>query len=244
MRSIVLTLALGLVFVWAAAPAALADSGPVDITSADGTVLKGSYYDPGQPGPGMLLVHQCNMDRTSWESLAGSLSAAGIHVLTFDLRGFGETPGEGLVSPDSFPRLMQQSPPDVDAAYAYLLAQDGVDAARTGVGGASCGVALTSDLATRNPDVKAFLALSGFPSDAAQEHIAMTPGLAVFGAAADADDLTPGVHEVIKAAVEGSKNEKSMAKIYGGTEHGLPMFGKNPDLEPAIVDWLKGQLLD
>ena len=233
-----------LVLVAAAVAVGFAASSPVDITSADGVVLKGSYYDPGQPGPAMLLVHQCNMDRTSWESLAGSLSDAGIHVLTFDLRGFGETPGEGLVSPESFPRLMQQSPPDVDAAYAYLLAQDGVDAARVGVGGASCGVALTSDLAVRNPGIKAFMALSGFPSDAAKSHIAMTSSLAVFGAAADADDLTPGVHEVIQAAVDGSQNPQSMAKIYGGTEHGLPMFAKNPDLEPAIVSWITEQLLD
>ena len=233
-----------LVLVAAAATVGFAASSPVDITSADGVVLKGSYYDPGRPGPAMLLVHQCNMDRTSWESLAGSLSDAGIHVLTFDLRGFGETPGEGLVSPESFPRLMQQSPPDVDAAYAWLLAQDGVDSSRVGVGGASCGVALTSDLAVRNPGIKAFMALSGFPSDAARSHIAMTSSLAVFGAAADADDLTPGVHDVIQAAVDGSQNPQSMAKIYGGTEHGLPMFAKNPDLEPAIVSWIREQLLD
>lgn len=32
-------------------------------------------------------------------------------------------------------------------------------------------------------------------------------------------------------------------KIYPGTEHGVPMFGKNPDLEPLIVSWLKTQLL-
>jgi dienelactone hydrolase len=240
MRSLVCCLALVLVV----APVVSAEKMAVDIKSADGVMLKGSYYDAGQPGPAMLLVHQCNMDRTSWESLASSLSGAGIHVLTFDLRGFGETPGEGLVSPESFPRLMKQSPPDVDAAYEYLLKQDGVDRSRVAVGGASCGVALTSDLTTRNPEIKAFMALSGFPSDAAKAHIAKTPGLAVFGAAADADDLTPGVHEVIKASVGGSKNPKSMVKIYGGTEHGLPMFGKNPDLEPAILSWLKIQLLN
>ena len=34
------------------------------------------------------------------------------------------------------------------------------------------------------------MALSGFPSEAALAHIAATPGLAVFGAAADADDTT------------------------------------------------------
>ena len=232
-----------LAFVLAVTTTALADTRSVDITSTDGVVLKGSYYDPGRPGPAMLLVHQCNMDRASWESLAGSLVSAGVHVLTFDLRGFGETPGEGLVSPESFPRLMKQSSPDVDAAYAFLMKQDGVDRARVGVGGASCGVALTSDLTTRNPEITVFMALSGFPSDAAKAHIAKTPGLAVFGAAADADGLTPGVHEVIETTVSGSKNPESMVKIYSGTEHGLPMFGKNPDLEPALVSWLKAQLL-
>tara|TARA_B100001123_G_scaffold163941_1_gene188859 strand:- start:29837 stop:30559 length:723 start_codon:yes stop_codon:yes gene_type:complete len=240
MKLTVLSLVLALMWL---SPVTAA-SRTVDITSADGVVIKGSYYDAGQNGPAMLLVHQCNMDRTSWETIATSLSNSGVHVLTIDLRGFGETPGEGLVSPESFPRLLKQSPPDLDAAYAFLVKQGGVDQSKIGVGGASCGVALTSDLMTRNPEVKAFMALSGFPSEAAQAHIAATPSLAVFGAAADADDLTPGVHEVIKTAVSGSKHPKSVAKIYEGTEHGVPMFGPNPDLEPAIISWLKGQLLN
>ena len=33
------------------------------------------------------------------------------------------------------------------------------------------------------------------------------------------------------------------AKIYTGAEHGLPMFDKNADLEPALVAWLKQELL-
>lgn len=238
MKAISVSLACVLV----AATAAFAETRAVDITSADGTVLKGSYYDPGRPGPGILLVHQCNLERSSWESVAGSLASAGVHVVTFDLRGFGETPGEPF-SRESFPKLMQQSPPDVDAAYAFLVSQDGVDRTRVAVGGASCGVALTSDLTTRQPEVKAFVALSGFPSEAAQAHIAATPGLAVYGAAADADDLTPGVHEVIQNTVSGSKNPHSVAEVYSGTAHGVPMFEENPAIEPAIVAWLKTQLL-
>ena len=238
MRSIMFCFAV----VLTVATVAFAESRPVDITSADGVILKGSYYAAGAPGPAVLLVHQCNMDRSSWAGLANDLASAGIHVLTFDLRGFGETPGEGLTSPDSFPRLMKQSPPDVDAAYAYLLKQEGVDRSRVAVGGASCGVALTSDLLTRNLEIKAFVALSGFPSDSAKAHISKMPGLAVLAAAADQDALTPGVHEILKTAVAGSKNAQSMVKIYGGTEHGLPMFVKNPDLEPMIVSWLTKQL--
>jgi hypothetical protein len=34
-----------------------------------------------------------------------------------------------------------------------------------------------------------------------------------------------------------------MLKIYAGTEHGVPMFAKNPELEPMIVSWLKAQFL-
>jgi hypothetical protein len=33
-----------------------------------------------------------------------------------------------------------------------------------------------------------------------------------------------------------------VVKIYAGTEHGVPMFARNPDLEPMIVAWLKAQL--
>jgi hypothetical protein len=38
-------------------------------------------------------------------------------------------------------------------------------------------------------------------------------------------------------------NLKAPIKIYAGTEHGVPMFVKNPELEPMIVAWVKGQLL-
>ena len=60
----------------------------LDITTSDGLKLKATYYSPEKPGPGMLLLHQCNMNRKSWESLATSLAKSGIHVLTFDYRGW------------------------------------------------------------------------------------------------------------------------------------------------------------
>ena len=60
----------------AAAPAG-AQSRDVDLEAADGVTLKATYTSPGQPGPGMLLVHQCNMDRTSWNDIAASSSGPG-----------------------------------------------------------------------------------------------------------------------------------------------------------------------
>ena len=73
--------------------------------------------------------------------------------------------------------------------------------------------------------------------------MADTPHLAVFGAATENDPVTRGVADALRAAVAGAKHADSVAKIYAGTEHGLPMFDKNADLEPALVTWLKNELI-
>lgn len=65
----------------------------VDIKSADGLVLKGTYYSPGKAGPGIVLFHQCDGTRHVWDPFAIALAEAGLHVLTFDQRGYGESAG-------------------------------------------------------------------------------------------------------------------------------------------------------
>lgn len=229
-------------FLMLASLAAASSPTDVDIVGSDGAKLRATYTSPGKPGPAMLLIHQCNMDRTAWNDLTGKLVEAGIHVLSMDLRGFGESPGEPLDSREAFQTLMQKSPGDVDAAMSYLLAQDGVDSERVGAGGASCGAMLTADLPSRNAAVRTLMLLSGPPSEAAVSHIANTPELAVFVAATTGDTVTPGVADALRGAVEGSKNNSSTAKILEGTEHGLPMFAKNPELGPELLAWLTGQL--
>ena len=89
---------LFLLFLSALAAAADAQR-TVDLTATDGTKLKGTYYSAGKGGPGVLLLHQCNRQRKVWDALAQKLSAAGLNVLTFDYRGFGESGGvpEGYV---------------------------------------------------------------------------------------------------------------------------------------------------
>jgi dienelactone hydrolase len=233
----------GLAALWMLASLAVASSATdLDVVASDGAKLKATYSSPGKPGPGMLLIHQCNRERSSWSALTDDLVAAGVHVLSMDLRGFGESPGEPMTSRESFQALMQKSPGDVDAALALLLSQQGVDASRVGAGGASCGAMLTADLASRDAKVKTLMLLSGPPSEAAVAHIAATPGLSVFVAAATGDTVTPGVADALRSAVDGSKNESSTARIVEGTEHGLPMFDKNPELGPALVSWLTAQL--
>ena len=65
----------------------------VDLKSSDATLLKASYFAAAKPGPGVLLFHQSNRDRKSWDAVARQLAAAGINVLTVDSRGHGESAG-------------------------------------------------------------------------------------------------------------------------------------------------------
>ena len=83
----------------------------VELKASDGTALKATYRSPGRPGPAMLLIHQCNMDRSSWNELATALVDTGVHVLTMDLRGFGESEGEGLQAPEASRRSCRPRPP-------------------------------------------------------------------------------------------------------------------------------------
>jgi predicted alpha/beta hydrolase len=64
----------------------------VELTSVDGTSLKATLFPAAKAGPGVLLLHQSNRDRKSWDSVAAQLAASGIHTLTLDMRGF-DLPG-------------------------------------------------------------------------------------------------------------------------------------------------------
>jgi dienelactone hydrolase len=209
----------------------------VDLKAQDGTTLKASYFSPGRPGPAILLLHQCNMDRHAWDGLAQDLVSAGFHVLTFDFRGFGESGGSRGPATPAADR--EKWPSDVDAAYTYLMGQKGVERTHVAAGGASCGVTQASDLATRHHEIRALVLLSGRASDAAKAYLTATPEVAVFGAASEGDT---NAANGIKEAVAASKNPKSQLKLYMGTEHGVPMFAKNPELEPMIVNWLKAEV--
>lgn len=210
----------------------------VDIKAADGTNLKATYFSSGAPGPGMILLHQCNMDRHAWDGLAQDLAGAGFHVLTLDFRGFGESGGK--TSDATERRSMQQKwPGDVDTAFTFLTSQKGVDKTRLAAGGASCGVTQSSDLAARHHEIKALMLLSGQATEATRAYLSSSE-LPVFGAASEGDtNAAKGIQEAVGA----SKNPHSTLKIYNGTEHGVPMFAKNAELEPMIVAWLKAQVM-
>jgi alpha/beta superfamily hydrolase len=67
----------------------------------DGTLkLVGDYYQgkkiKNKFSGGVLLLHDCNANRSVYKHLASVLSAAGLHVLSLDFRGYGGSQNEAF----------------------------------------------------------------------------------------------------------------------------------------------------
>ena len=99
----------------------------VDIKSANDTILKGTYFAAGKPGPAVLLFHQSNRSRKSWHELAAQLAAVGIHVLTVDSRAHGESGGKYDNEANRAAYWKTWWPSDLEAAFEYLSSQSGVN---------------------------------------------------------------------------------------------------------------------
>ena len=228
-----------------AAPRTLGESDPkvttVTLKAADGTQLKGTYFAADKPGPGLLLLHQCNRDRTAWTEFATAAAARGYHVFTMDYRGFGESEGPRF---DNFQNqqatLRDKWPGDVDAAFTFLSTREGVDKNRIGAAGASCGVNQSAQLARRHPEVKAVVLLSGGVEPNAREYIRNTPSLAVLAAASlDDGQIVPTMRWI----TSWSSHPASKFIEYKTAGHGTDMFAPEPGLQPAMLDWFDAQLM-
>ena len=217
----------------------------LDIKAPDGATLKATYYDPGAPGPGVMLFHQCNRDRKSWGALATKLVGEGIHVFTLDNRGYGEsTGGDGdgpnsELSRDEFQAMRQKWESDIEAAYQIFAAMDGVDSSRLGAGGASCGVHNSIRLASKHTEIKTLVLLSGGTRPAQIEFIKSAKGLSLLGAASEDDGGTP---ERMRQIIEASPNSDSKLVMYKSAGHGVPMFDAEPELLPMVAKWFAGHL--
>ena len=217
----------------------------VDITAPDGTSLKATYFAASRPGPAVLLMHMCNTTRTSWEPVAEQLSAAGISALTIDNRGFGESGGPRFDpgQPDVQRELTGKWPGDFDAAFAWLVAQPGVDRNRIGAGGGSCGVNNAVKLASRHPEVRSLVMLAGGTDSAGVKYLQEHPSLSIFTAAAADDQFDREAPQLMRWFAELSGNPRNRFVGFEDGRHGTEIFGPHPELPRQIVAWLVDTLI-
>ena len=220
----------------------------VDFKTADGTILKGTYYGAGKPGPGVLLFHQSNRTRKSWDDVGRQLAAAGINALTVDT--------------DPNKTRKQRWPGELDAAFEFLRSQPGVNREVIGIGGAGViGVEDSVETARLHPaEVKSLVLLSGeteslnFLREASQ-----LPELFV---ADDNDEYPPIVEAMELLYITASSPSRKfvhysasheapwlwyepfdIGKVQAHGGHGTDMFKLHHELPGIIVDWFVTTLI-
>jgi len=237
----------------------------VDLKTPDGMILKGTYFAAAKPGPGVLLFHQGNRTRNSWDELAAQLTAVGIHVLTLDSRAHGESGGKYDNEANRSAYWKTWWPRDLDAAFQYLSSQTGVNRKVIGAGGAgNLGVQSAIETARRHPaQVKSLVLLSGETVRSGMEFLHQASQLAQLYVMDDNDEYPPTQEEMkllyitasspIKKLVHYSQTEDApwlwyetfldSGKVPAKGGHGTDMFKPHPELPGIIVDWFKSTLL-
>src|SRR5271168_2699685 len=218
----------------------------VDLKAADGTLWKASFFAAAKPGPGMILLHQCNRQRKVWDDLAGRLAASGISVITLDFRGFGDSGGTPInkLTPAQAGRDQAEIwPGDVDLALHYLESQTGVNHDLIGAVGASCGVNQAVQLARRHAEVKSLVLLSEGTDRTGREFLRKSPGLPLVLAVADDDPDDIGVVNVMEWLRDLSPDPANGFVHYTTGGHGVVMFEAHKELPEKIVEWFETTLI-
>jgi dienelactone hydrolase len=237
----------------------------VDIKMSDGTILKGTYFASAKPRSGVLLFHQSNRTRKSWEDVAKQLAAAGINTLTVDVRGHGETGGkyDNWNDPNR-EQAKEQWQADIDAAFQYLISQSGVNRDVIGLGGAGVlGVDNSVQTARRHPEqIKSLVLLSGETFRDGLEFLRQASRLPELFVVSDNDEYPPTQEAMQLLYVTASSPSKKfvrysaikeapwlwyepfdIGKVPAKGGHGTDMFKVHPELPGMIVDWFVTTLI-
>ncbi|HXF42889.1 MAG TPA: alpha/beta fold hydrolase [Pyrinomonadaceae bacterium] len=138
----------------------------VFIRSADGTIIVGSFIKAKKEGsaPAVLLLHQWQANRHTFDDLAERLANLGLSSLSIDGRGFGESTKQEngkSVTAERTSQAVEQMLEDVKASVNFLRTKQGVDPKRVAIIGASYGSSLALLYAANfDQEVKGLILLS------------------------------------------------------------------------------------
>ena len=234
----------------------------VDLKSADGITLKATYFAAAKPGPGVLLLHQVNRTRKSWDDVASQLAASGINTLTLDIRGIGESGGTRWepMSRDEAKRI----PDDIDAALKFLMSQPGVDRQVIGLAGAGViGVLYSVEAARRHPEeTRSLVLMSGETRPDGLQFLRQASQLPELFVFSDEDEYPP-IQDAMKLLYITASSPSKKLVHYSAAEdapwlwyepmdvgkvpakggHGTDLFQPHPELPGIIVHWFVTTLL-
>jgi pimeloyl-ACP methyl ester carboxylesterase len=190
-------------------PAASVADEPVRFETSDGITIQGHLYTTAGPRRKVVvLAHEFPTDQTAWKPFARELAGRGIHTLTFDFRGYGETGGSKDVA---------KIDRDLEAAVRFIKSRD---YAQVYVFGASMGGTAAIKVAARLEiaGVATLSAPAEFRGLDARPDVARIKAPALF-VAAQGDSGAPEAVALFARSLSGAKQQ-----IYPGSEHGTEMF--------------------
>jgi dienelactone hydrolase len=263
MKQLRISLILAVLISAMSASAARAQEPPaprvVDLKCADGTLLKATYFPAAKRGPGLLLFHQSNRARTSWEDLARQLAAVGINALAVDTRGYGESGG---TRKDATEAQKQQA--DLETAFQFLVSQPGVQ--RDVIGSAGAGwLGVDNSVQTarlHSNDIKSLVLMSGETLRPGIEFLHQAPQFPELFVVADSDEYPPTVEAMLLLYARSSSPSRKLihysdsqeapwlwyetsdpSKVPASGSHGTDLFKSHPDLTGILVQWFVNTLI-
>lgn len=229
----------------------------VDLKASDGVTLKASYFATGKPGPGVLLFHQNNRTRTSWDGFARQLAAAGFNTLTLDTRGFGESTGKR-------DDAVEKASADMETAFQFLISQPSVRRDAIGLAGAgSLGVVNAIETARMHPsELKSLVMISGDTFRPGVEFLHEASQLPELFVIADTDEYPPTVETMLWLYARASSPMRKLihysavqeapwlwyetpnpSRVPETGSHGTDLFKTHPDLPGMILQWFVTTLI-
>lgn len=226
----------------------------ITLTTPDKFSLKSNYYQAknikkNNPERAVLMLHQCNYNRTMYHDIGQQLAERGIHALSIDFRGFGESVSEkySVSKVRELPQEQRRAawgamsahwPSDVKVAFDYLKGKL-EQGAKVGVIGASCGGSQAITLAENEK----ITAISFFSSAQRDENIARykakLANKATLIIASEEDGRTfTSAQQLFKTTTHA--NSKMIS--YKGGEHGYPLLDSDKQLNQTIVAWFDNEL--
>lgn len=224
----------------AVTPSSAAEA-PVTIEPADGVRLVGTLFATDKANsPALLLLHQWQSDRHSYDEFARRMQRQGFTVLSLDGRGFGESTKKAdgtTVAPGRTDADVKAMLGDVDSAITFLSKQQNVDPTRIAIVGASYGSSLAIIYAAGNPTIAAVALLS--PGLDYFGNMPTKPAVDKFG---DRDLFMAAAKEdaesakAVEGLTTGSSKHETMT-VPAGSYHGTDLFKYRDETNgPAIVE--------
>jgi len=220
----------------------------ITFTTEDGLIQVGTFYPAkDKKGPAVILIHMLGGSRKDWKIAAEHLQKNGYAVLTFDLRGFGESittrDGKKLDWETFTEEDYQKMIKDVGSAVDFLTGQTGVDDKRIGIIGAALGANIGLNYAVMNgQNIKTIICVSAnfnYQGIKTQDEVqAYGDRPAMF--CCSKKDL-PATHST-RILHKRALGQKHLKFYPAGSGHGTELFNASVGFMEDITQWLKDTL--